>query len=478
MGRVSQVYSKWALDMRRADLFRAGERIGVAVSGGADSVLLFDFMKRLACERGLVLAAVHFNHRLRGAESDGDEALVRELAERSEIEFVGSSADIARAAREAHANLEATARRLRYRFFFGLVRQGKLDKLATAHTADDQAETVLLRLLRGTGTRGLGGIYPVLDGVVIRPFLGLTRAEVRDEVLARGLSFRTDSSNLDTRLVRNKVRAELLPKLARDFNPRVVHLLAELAERSRDDELYLEQQARERARPWRVTIAGEEKMPLGPLLDFPPALQRRVLRQMVTAVLGGLRGIAYEHIEALRRFVSAAQSGRQLSLPRVLARKEFDWLVVAPGPAGSRRLGEGVGGYSYPVELPGVVQVPELGVTFRFKIVDTEKMGTSYNKIGLACLDRAKFGTPLVLRSWRAGDRFQPGGAHKLLKVKELLSRSKIPPAARRLWPVLESGSGIAWVKGFPPAGFAAADAESREVVVVSEETPAIPVML
>ncbi|HEV2492886.1 MAG TPA: tRNA lysidine(34) synthetase TilS [Terriglobia bacterium] len=467
MSRNSQLYSKWALEMRRSDLFRAGERVGVAVSGGADSVLLFDFMKRLARQRGLVLIAVHFNHRLRGAESDGDEAFVRELAQQNEVEFLGSGADVARAAREAHSNLEAMARRLRYQFFFGLVRQGKLDKLATAHTADDQAETVLMRLLRGTGTRGLGGIYPALEGVIIRPFLTLTRDEVRAEVKGRNLPFRIDSSNLDTRLVRNKMRNELLPQLARDFNPQVVRLLAELAERARDDESYLEQQARERARPWRGSVEGQEKIPLKPLLDFPPALQRRILRQIVMAVRGSLRGIAYAHIEALRRFVSAAQSGRQLVLPGVLARKDFDWLVVAPQ---SRRLTEGARAYSYPVELPGVVPVPELGVTFRFKIVDTEKLRTSYNKLGLACLDRMKLGTPLVLRSWCAGDRFQPGGTHKLLKLKELLSRGKIPSSQRRLWPVLQGGEGIVWVKGFPPAGFAAAAPGSVEVVVLSED--------
>jgi tRNA(Ile)-lysidine synthase len=472
MGRDSQLYSTWALEMRRSDLFRAGERVGVAVSGGADSVLLFDFMKLLARARGLVLRAVHFNHRLRGAESDGDEALVRELARQSEVEYLGSSADVARTARETHSNLEATARRFRYQFFFGLVRQGKLDKLATAHTADDQAETVLLRLLRGAGTRGLGGIYPVLDGVIVRPFLSLTRAEVRAEVKARNLPFRVDSSNLDTRLVRNKVRSELLPQLARDFNPRMVRLLAALAERARDDEAYLEQQARERARPWRASVGKDEKIPINPLLDFHPALQRRILRQMVMAVRGGLRGITHEHIEALRRLGFAAESGRQLMLPGALARKEFDWLVVTPAAPGEpRRLSQGTRAYSYPVELPGVVYVPELGVSFRFKIVDTEKLGKSYNKLGLACLDRTRLGTRLVLRNWCAGDRFRLGDAHKLLKVKEIFRRTKIPSAERRLWPVLESSGGIAWVRGFPPAPFAAADSGSAEVVVLSEES-------
>src|SRR2546425_8313750 len=268
MARESQVYAKWSLEMTRSGLFRPGERVGVAVSGGGDSVLLLDFMTRFALKGGLKLAVVHFNHHLRGAESDADESFVRELAGARAIEFFGGGADVARAARETRGDVGATARHLRYKFFFGLVNQGSLDKVATAHTASDQAETVLLRLLRGAGTRGLGGIYPVLEGSVVRPFLNLTRAEVQSELRARKLDFRLDSTNLDTRLARNKVRANLLPLLEKEFNPAVVRLLKDLATRARDDEAYLEQQARDRARPWRVRARAGGKKPFRPLEGF------------------------------------------------------------------------------------------------------------------------------------------------------------------------------------------------------------------
>ena len=192
MARESQVYAKWSLEMTRSGLFRPGERVGVAVSGGGDSVLLLDFMTRFALKGGFKLAVVHFNHHLRGAESDADESFVRGLAGARGIEFFGGGADVARAARETRGNVEATARRLRYKFFFGLVNQGSLHKVATAHTASDQAETVLLRLLRGAGTRGLGGIYPVLEGSVVRPFLNLMR-EAEDALHAHAAAVRDDS---------------------------------------------------------------------------------------------------------------------------------------------------------------------------------------------------------------------------------------------------------------------------------------------
>jgi len=207
----SNIYFRWLKEIKRQGIFHPGQRVGVAVSGGPDSVLLLHFMKDLALEWGITLAVVHFNHHLRGAESDADESFVRSLADSIGIAFIGGEAEVARVAREKKRNLEATARELRYRFFFSLVEQGRLDKVVTAHTANDQAETVLLRLLRGAGTRGLCGIYPVLEGKVARPFLDLTRAEITREMEARQLECRLDSSNLDSRLRRNKIRLELLP---------------------------------------------------------------------------------------------------------------------------------------------------------------------------------------------------------------------------------------------------------------------------
>ena len=186
MHRRPDIYTRWSLEMRRKEYFHAGWRVGVAVSGGPDSVLLLHFLKAMAPETGLTLSVVHFNHHLRGAESDGDEASTRDLAASLGLEFLGSGAEVGRTARERGDNVEAVARDLRYRYFFSLVDQGRLDRVATAHTANDQAETVLMRLLRGAGTRGLGGIYPVLESKVVRPFLGLTRAEVMQEIGVRG----------------------------------------------------------------------------------------------------------------------------------------------------------------------------------------------------------------------------------------------------------------------------------------------------
>ena len=468
MPRGADLYARWAAEMRREGFFHAGDRVGVAVSGGADSVLLLEFMKQLARTKGLVITAVHFNHRLRGAESDEDEAFVRELARSAGIEFIRGEADVARVARERHRNLEATARELRYRFFYSLIARAKLDKVVTAHTANDQAETVLLRLLRGTGSRGLGGIYPVLEGKVFRPFLNLTRAEVETEMGRRKLAFRTDSTNRNARLRRNKVRMELIPALQRDFEVDVVPLLKGLADRSRDDEEFLEALARERAQPWRVREGLVEKIPVRSLLDFPRPLARRVLRQMIQATRGSLAGITHRHLEAVYHLATEAQSGRCVVLPgNLFARRDFEWLTVGPPAPGERN-----SDFAYAVVPPAAVKVPELGLTVRLKIVGPEEFGRAYNSRSEGGLvDPAKLPGELVLRNWRAGDRFRPQGCRNFLKLKELFRQRRIPVEQRRLWPVLVSGNEIVWVRGFPPAASVTACRTSQQAMMISEET-------
>ncbi len=462
----SENYQRWAVEMRHDRMFRAGERVGIAVSGGPDSVLLLDFLSQFGGKAGLTLAVVHFNHHLRGEESEEDERFVRRLARDRKLPFFAGEAHVAERARERRRNLEATARELRYRFFFSLVSQGKLEKVATAHTASDQAETVLLRLLRGAGTRGLGGIYPTREGKIVRPFLSLTRAMVEQEVAARKLETRTDSSNLDPRFQRNKIRLELLPLIEQEYNPEIIRLLTQLAARARDDESFLEDQARERARPWRVREGASEKIPLQPLVEFHPAIARRVLRQTIQAVQGSLRGLTHQHVENVRRLAIEAQSGRKSSLPGGLeARKEFGWLILSPASAENRHRE-----FSYRVTLPGIVRVPELGAVFEFKIVQASSPGKRYNNKGDLTLKAEEMGAEVVLRNWRAGDRYQPAGSRRPEKLKELFRRSRIPASQRPTWPVIEGAGGILWVRGFPPAQTTPTRRQARQYVEIIEK--------
>jgi tRNA(Ile)-lysidine synthase len=474
----SGAFARWRTEMRRAGFFSVGERVGVAVSGGMDSVLLLDFMSALGSELGLTLAVVHFNHRLRGAESDADEQFVRSRTRELCLEYLEASADVARVARQRKKNLEAMARELRYRFFFSLVKQGKLDKLATAHTANDQAETVLLRLLRGTGTRGLGGIHAQLEGGVVRPFLGLTRAEVIAEVARRGLAFRTDSSNADTRFRRNRLRRDIMPVLEREFNPRIASALSAFADRARDDEWFLEEQARERARPWVVRDAGVVNIPIRRLDELPPAMARRVVRQMLTELPPDNRrgSIAPNSIdiESVRRLAREGQSGKRLLIGGHLeARRDFEWLKIrrlqAPeGPPTPTRH------FAHPVEPPAQVSIPELNLSLYFRItekVDANLLERSYT--GGVWLGAVEPQGPLILRNFRPGDCVYRLGHSRPAKVKEIFQRWRVPLEQRPYWPVLELQGKVIWARGLEmPVEFRAERARGTLLTIEESTVP------
>lgn len=466
MPYATKLYNRWLAEIRREKFFRPGERVGAAVSGGVDSVLLLHFMVRLAGDLGFQPAVIHFNHHLRSAESDEDESFVRKLSGQYGVPFFRGEARVAEEARKRRGNLEATARDLRYRFFLGLVRQGKVDKVATAHTLDDQAETVLLHILRGTGTRGLSGIHARFQNNVIRPFLGLTRAEIEDEARKQGLVFRVDSTNQDMRFRRNRVRLELLPMLEKEYNPELKRLLSELAGRARDDEAYLEFQARELAGAWRLREGAAEKISRRVVASMPPGLARRVLRQMIRSAGGGLEGITHRHIEALSRFARETQSGKMLQLPGGLeARTDFEWLILSP-----QARNEKPSQFVYEVVVPCTIWAREIERKVSFKIVGAEVSDRGYNNLEWPRLDPLRLPERLILRNWRQGDRYWPLGFQKPLKVKELFRQRRIPLAERALWPVVDSEKGILCVRGFPAAGWSAAQKECSKILVILED--------
>jgi tRNA(Ile)-lysidine synthase len=258
--------------VRKHDLLRAGERVGVAVSGGADSVGLLRVLVELRQELGTVLSVLHLNHQLRGTESDADEQFVRDLALQHDLEFFCESGDIKALATKKKMGLETAARQLRYDFFARVLTGHNLDKIATAHTLDDQAETVLLKLTRGAGTRGLAGIFPRVgiphesrQGAIVRPLLGVRRPDLEKYLKELTQDWREDSSNRELRHTRNRIRHEILPRLEDQLNPQVRETLAQAAEIARAEEEYWAEQIQSLlAHAW-------QPMNSGGVLDFDVA---------------------------------------------------------------------------------------------------------------------------------------------------------------------------------------------------------------
>ncbi|HEX4602839.1 MAG TPA: tRNA lysidine(34) synthetase TilS, partial [Candidatus Angelobacter sp.] len=225
--------------MREQRLLQPGDRVAIACSGGADSVALLRLLLELRQELGIVLSVAHFHHQIRGAAADADKQFVAELAARHQLEFHSGSGDVPARAVARKISLETAAREMRHQWFAGLVHQGKAQKIATAHTLDDQAETVLMRILRGTGARGLAGIAPAQKTKnLVRPLLQTRRTEIEAYLNSIGQPWREDSSNQDLAHTRNRIRHVLLPLLEREFNPSIRETLADLAEQARAEEDY------------------------------------------------------------------------------------------------------------------------------------------------------------------------------------------------------------------------------------------------
>jgi tRNA(Ile)-lysidine synthase len=418
--------------VRKFRMFSQGDRVGVAVSGGRDSVCLLDLLCRLAPKWRLQLVVLHVNHRLR-PESDEEEAFVRALAARYGLDCI-----VDRPALGA-GNLEEAAREARLQFF----RRSGCARVATGHTLDDQAETVLFRILRGAGLAGLAAIRPVAD-VVARPLLEIRRAEVGEWVSAHRLEFREDSSNTEARFARNRIRGELLPQLERDWNPRLSEILARMASVAAAEDRYLEA-----CLPVVEPEAdGSVVLDWRALEALDPALRPRLVRQAIRRIKGDLARIDLAHVE---RVLTLRPGHDRVILPAVDVIRSFGWLRFSAYP----RPEEAPRGWAIEAQ-PGFAQ--EIPGGHRISI-QLRAGSDDYNEGACSVADR---GGPLLLRGWRPGDRICLPGRAGPASLKELFQEFRIPLWERRNWPVIESSGVIVWSGEF---GAAALPGEAKLLV-------------
>jgi len=404
-------------------LAQAGERIAVAVSGGADSVALLRLLLELREELGIVLSVAHFHHQIRCAEADADQQFVAELARKFSLELYSGSADVPAYARDHKLSLESAARELRHRWFAELVQDRRADKIATAHTLDDQAETVLMRIVRGTGVRGLAGIAPEQkEKHLVRPLLTVSRSEIEAYLKSVQQPWRTDSSNRDVSHTRNRVRHLLLPLLEKEFNPSIRQTLAELAEVAQMEDEYwrkeLESLLPRLVRYGSPTRSGRSASGIGSAtlaLDLK-ALQGLPLatQTLVLSAVAERLGVAlqFKHIQSLTQVIRQPKRPVRLPLPNglsaVFTPRELRFsLEPEPAPVS----------YRYVLPIPGEVRLPELGKTLQARVITAGKQKISaYNAASL--LSRTLLAPELTVRNWRAGDRFFPAHSQSPKKVK------------------------------------------------------------
>lgn len=470
---------------------RPGQRIGVAVSGGADSVTQLLLLLELQKKLGVALSVVHFNHKLRGRSSDADEKFVANLAAGHQLMFYSDREDVSAKSRREGANLEDAARRARYGFFERLAAEGRIDKIAVAHTADDQAETVLAHMFRGTGLAGLAGIHPEI-GCVFRPLLKFRRAELRAYLRQQGQSWREDATNRDTKRTRARIRLKVMPVLETEFQPAVVEHLCRLANLAREDEAWLESSAELRLFENAKEAKGEWRIARGDLIPpqpqdgqskntdelssrhAPQAICKRMIRHLVKKVKPHSGQLSSIHVDAVLRLALQPDAGKSLQLPGgVEVRRERDVLVFRARPGKFAGKHPGPNDFWHIVKLgPETVDVPllEQSCRLRFTVIDWPAEGRETSTIG-AVLDRERLCVPFVVRNWKPGDKIQPLGHRKPHKLSRLLNQLGVSRWEKVVWPVVDSGGTIAWTRGLPVSAEFAAGSSTRKGVVITEVT-------
>lgn len=423
--------------VRKQNLFSPGETVVAAVSGGADSVALLDILTRLDLDLNLVVA--HLNHCLRGADSDADEAFVSALAARYNVAFAAKRVDVAALAAEKRLSLEDAGRRARYAFLEETAKEHGAACIVVAHHLDDQAETVLMRLLRGAGGGGLSAMASSRQSVK-RPLLQIPRSALERYLKERGLNHRTDASNADTDILRNSIRHELVPFLRR-YNPKVSERLAATARILAADEELLDQVTETAFARMADAVDGSVTLPLPQLLKEPKGLRLRLYRRSLVGLRGDLLSIGEVHLESVDRLVRSNRSNARLKLPGdCFVSRCYDRLGFESTPPSAPS--------AWRTEIPGEGVYP-LPDGRRFLVQRVERPLTLEGGCRtVAHLSPESVPFPWLLRSFAPGDRFTPLGMEGTQKIKDLFINEKIPPSERSGVPIVVSGGEVVWVAG------------------------------
>ncbi|HHY94800.1 MAG TPA: tRNA lysidine(34) synthetase TilS [Firmicutes bacterium] len=472
MGDLNQrgdLYQRIADYVCRHRMFEPGQGVVVAVSGGSDSVALLHLLSRLQETYGLQLHVAHLHHGLRGEEADEDLRFVAELASSLGIPFSWRRVDVADRARRDRVGVEEAGRAARYEFLEETADRVGAQRVALGHTRDDQAETVLMRLLRGSGIDGLAGIPPV-RGRIVRPLLVAGREELQEYCRQQGLGWRVDFTNMDPAFFRNRIRHELLPFLEERFSRTVRATLAETAEVLRPDVTWLRQQTEEalaavaRPRPGGLDIDAEA------LRALPPALGRRVIRAAVGQVKYRGRQLGARHVQAVLDMLDLGRDG-EVHLPGGVVAVLQDYRLSVQRVAAGAGAGAAAGatGFRYGWQVPGEVEVPEAGLCLHGHVIPEETgvrcaiagsgrepgWGTGGEQdrgselAWRALLDYNKAGAQLLVRSWQPGDRFYPLGMEAAKKLQDFFVDAKVAREQRQRIPLVLSGDEIVWVVGY-----------------------------
>jgi tRNA(Ile)-lysidine synthase len=453
--------------IRRQELIKSGQKVLVAVSGGPDSVCLLNVLAKLRSDLGFTLHIAHLNHQLRGEEAESDEQYVADLAREMKIPATIEKRDVSSYQIEHSLSLEEAAREVRYHFLAQTAQAVEAASVAVGHTLSDQVETILLHIIRGSGTRGLRGLQPSYDLQfsgeqlkVIRPLLEIDRYETGEYCSDLDLMPCLDTSNLSFTILRNRVRQELLP-LLETYNPGISESILRISDIAQDDLAFIEAESE---KAWQKIVRQEENTLILDKKGFKllaPALRRQILRKGIEVLLGTLKDIETRHIEEILK-VLRKPAGKQISLPEgLIFSVEYDRYLLSFNPQELDPFPPLEG--EYEINIPGETRLPGWQIEASVIASNAIDRGTGVPACDLdpvpgllksvsnftACFDQKQLGNKIKIRARLPGDRFQPLGMKESKKVGEFMQDARIPQTWRPKIPIVFSPNQIIWVAGW-----------------------------
>ncbi len=438
-------------------MLKPKDAVVVGVSGGPDSVALLHVLLKLSAKYSLRLGVAHLNHSLRQDDSDRDANFVSALAKKFNLPCYIKKEDIRKYQLEKKLSLEDAARRVRHSFFNYVAEVKKFNKIALGHHSDDNAELVLMNLFRGSGPLGLSGIPKVRNRKVIRPLIELKRYELIDFLNKNGIKYVSDTSNRDTRYIRNRIRHNLIPLLQTSYNPKIIDTLNRLASIVSSEEEWLEGVILLAFKKTVLSIGNDNvTLSVPRLCDEHLAVQRRIIRKAIATIKGDLRRIRFSHIDSATGLLESRSAYGNLDFPnRIRIQRSGDILIVTRQKNALRDLEVKFDraptiAFTYKIEKPGSIFIEEIGVHLTFTEMGIKDL-PDLSRVGqeTAFFDWDSISFPLVLRNFQPGDRFKPLGVMGTQKVKKYFIDKKVSKAERVKCAILLSQGKIIWLVGY-----------------------------
>ena len=450
-------------------LLKDGDRVLACVSGGPDSIALLHLLVELCRYYDIEIFVAHLNHMLRGKEADADAEFVRKTADDLSLPFIAEKIDVKNIAKTRCMSIEEAAREARYDFYSRAAGKLNADKIATGHTRDDQAETVLMRLLKGSGSLGLSGIpykRRFGDFWIIRPLLDATRKEIERYLKANRIPSRTDASNLETVYFRNKIRNALIPVLERYFNPNIKEGLSSMAATLSDESSFLTDLAAKKLK--RIGRRTKRDMELR-TKDFTRehvALQRLIVRQVIAGLKGDLKSISYRHWQGIEAIIKGSEA-KSINLPGgIKAIKNRGKLIFTTKHR--QQANPGRPGKAVTLKVPGDAFIPELGIRIKAEVVKSRPDFKNKKTKNIEYANGDLAGSRLSIRTRRAGDRMKPLGMTCYKKLHDIFIDDKIALKRRNRVPIVISRNKILWAAGVKLSDEFRVDGDTKKIVKLS----------